>query len=103
MQIQTAQTLESEQVMLSAAWNLTACGPDGNGPFRLVLYYAHGSVTEYFHDVAKAFCAIEAAEKHPGAKADRFAANRLMIEIPGDVDLVKQFLSEEAWANGARH
>jgi len=84
-----------------APWELMACGPDGSGPFRLVVHYADCSVTEYFHDVADAFHVIEDAEKRPGAKAAPLVSNRLLIEIPDD--LVKQCFNEEGWANGLRH
>jgi hypothetical protein len=86
-----------------APWDLTACGVDGHGPFRLELHYANGSITEYFHDVATAFRAIEDSEKHPGVNPAAVVPGRLMIEIPDDVDLVKQCFSEDAWASGARH
>jgi len=78
-----------------------ACGPDGGGPFRLVVHYADCSITEYFHQVAAAFRVIENAEKRPRAKAASLVSNRRMIEIPDD--LVKQCFNEEAWANGLRH
>ena len=95
--------LGSVEVMSNASWDLTACGPDGSGPFRLVLRNAEGSITEYFHDVDKAFCAIEAAERCPAGRTETVAADRSMLVLPRGVGLMKQFLSEEAWASGARH
>lgn len=85
------------------AWDLTACGPNGDGPFRLELYFPHGSITEYFNDMATAFRAIEDMEKRPSANSDQLVPNRLMIEIPDDVVLMKQCFSEEVWASGRRH
>ena len=35
-------------------WELVALGPHGNGPFRLVIHHAQGSIVEYFPDVAEA-------------------------------------------------
>jgi len=35
-------------------WELTALGPQGNGPFRLVIRHARGAITEYFEDVTHA-------------------------------------------------
>jgi hypothetical protein len=84
-------------------WDLTACGADGQGPFRLVLHFSHGSITEYFLDVSTAFRAIENAEKRPAAKIGEMVPNRMLLAIPNDVDLVKHCFREEAWANGARH
>ncbi len=86
-----------------APWDLIACGPQGQGPFRLVLYYAQGAITEYFPDIATAFRAIDAAEKGPAAGLDTVVPDKLMIEIPEDQELVKQCFREEAWANAARH
>jgi hypothetical protein len=34
------------------SWDLTALGP--NGPYRLTIRHASGSIVEYFHDVATA-------------------------------------------------
>jgi hypothetical protein len=81
-------------------WDLLACGPKGEGPFRLVLYHAHGSITEYFQDVETAFRAIEDAERAP---ADPVVPDRLMLEVADDRELVKQCFREEAWASAARH
>ena len=89
--------------MLNALWDLRACGPNGTGPFRLVIHYDRGSITEYFQDIDKALLAIEAVEPGPAGRAELIAANQLMIEIPCAADLRKQFFSEEVWANGARH
>lgn len=35
-------------------WELVALGPHGNGPYRLIIHHAHGSIVEYFPDVAQA-------------------------------------------------
>jgi hypothetical protein len=35
-------------------WELVALGAHGNGPFRLVIHHAQGSIVEYFPDVAQA-------------------------------------------------
>jgi hypothetical protein len=85
-----------------APWDLIACGPEGDGPFRLVLYYPHGSITEYFPDVATAFRAIEIAEQS-SVTTGTIVANRTLIGVPGETELVRQFFTEEAWAGGARH
>jgi len=84
-------------------WELFACGPDGQGPFRLVLYFPHGSITEYFNDIHSAFHAIEMAECRLDLKNETLVPNRLLIDIPDDVDLVRHCFSEETWAGGARH
>ena len=86
-----------------APWDLIACGPRGQGPFRLVLYYAHGTLTQYFQDIATAFRAIDEAEQGPGVCTDTVVPDKRMIELPEDRELVKQCFREEAWANGARH
>jgi hypothetical protein len=89
--------------MMNALWDLTACGSHGSGPFRLVIHYERGSIAEYFQDVDQALQAIEAAETQPDGRSEIIAADKLMIRIPRAADLTKQFFSEEAWANGARH
>ena len=89
--------------MLNALWDLTACGPHGTGPFRLVIHYDRGSIAEYFQDVDDALRAIEAAERRTAGRAEIIAPNKLIIEIPSAADLRRQFFSEEVWANGARH
>jgi hypothetical protein len=35
-------------------WELVALGPNGNGPFRLFIHHAHGSIVEYFANVSDA-------------------------------------------------
>jgi hypothetical protein len=85
-----------------APWDLIACGPEGDGPFRLVLYYPHGSITEYFPDVETAFRAIETAEQS-SVTGETLMANKTLIGVPGEMELVKEFFREEAWASGARH
>ena len=35
-------------------WKLSALGPHGNGPFRLTIHHASGSLVEYFQDVTSA-------------------------------------------------
>jgi hypothetical protein len=35
-------------------WELTALGPHGNGPFRLVINHSTGAIIEYFDDVTRA-------------------------------------------------
>ena|SRR5438067_10475392 len=35
-------------------WELVALGSHGNGPFRLIIHHAQGSIVEYFPDVAQA-------------------------------------------------
>ena len=67
-----------------------------------MVYYAHGLIIEYFPDMATAFRAIEDAEKTP-ASASLVVPNRQIIEVPGDQDLARQCLTEEAWAGAARH
>ena len=37
-------------------WDLTALGPHGTGPFRLVIQHATGSITEHFDAVTDALC-----------------------------------------------
>ena len=83
-----------------ARWDLIACGPEGEGPFRLVVYYAHALIVEYFPDMATAFRAIEDAEKAP---VSAVVPDRQLIEIPDDRELARQCLTEEAWAGAARH
>jgi CheY-like chemotaxis protein len=36
------------------SWELTALGPEGTGPFRLVVHHAAGSITEHFDTVTGA-------------------------------------------------
>ena len=36
------------------SWDLTALGPQGDGPFRLVVHHATGSITEHFDTVTGA-------------------------------------------------
>ena len=36
------------------SWDLTALGPQGSGPFRLVIHHAAGSITEHFDTVTGA-------------------------------------------------
>lgn len=36
------------------SWDLTAVGPQGSGPFRLVIHHAAGSITEHFDTVSGA-------------------------------------------------
>ena len=36
------------------SWDLTALGPEGTGPFRLVVHHASGSITEHFDTVTGA-------------------------------------------------
>ncbi|HEY3045295.1 MAG TPA: response regulator [Vicinamibacterales bacterium] len=36
------------------SWDLTALGPQGDGPFRLVVHHAAGSITEHFDTVTGA-------------------------------------------------
>jgi CheY-like chemotaxis protein len=36
------------------SWDLTALGPQGSGPFRLVVHHAAGSITEHFDTVTGA-------------------------------------------------
>jgi CheY-like chemotaxis protein len=36
------------------SWDLTALGPQGDGPFRLVVHHAAGSITEHFDTVSGA-------------------------------------------------
>ena len=83
-----------------ARWDLVACGPEGDGPFRLVVYYAHALIIEYFPDLATAFRAIEDAEKAP---VSAVVPDKQLIEIPDDQELARQWLTEEAWAVAARH
>jgi CheY-like chemotaxis protein len=35
-------------------WELTALGPEGEGPYRLVVHHSSGAITEYFDAVAEA-------------------------------------------------
>jgi hypothetical protein len=35
-------------------WELTALGPHGDGPFRLVINHTNGAIIEYFNDVTRA-------------------------------------------------
>src|SRR5205085_1105123 len=35
-------------------WELTALGPDGDGPFRLVVHHSAGRITEFFDSVTGA-------------------------------------------------
>jgi len=37
-------------------WDLTALGPQGTGPFRLLVQHATGSITEHFEAVTDALC-----------------------------------------------
>ena len=83
-----------------ARWDLVACGPEGEGPFRLAIYYAHALTIEYFPDMATAFRAIEDAEKAPVCAV---VPDRQLIEIPDDRELARQCFGEEAWASAARH
>ena len=84
----------------SAYWDLVACGPAGSGPFRLVLYYPHSTIIEYFQDIDSAFGAIEHAEKGPSPDV---VPDRQILEIPSDRELALQYLREETWAGAARH
>src|SRR5947209_6440785 len=36
------------------SWELTALGPEGTGPFQLVVHHAAGSITEHFDTVTGA-------------------------------------------------
>ena len=35
-------------------WELHALGPQGNGPFRLVIHHSQGIIVEYFDNVTEA-------------------------------------------------
>ena len=56
-------------------WELTAVGH--NGPYRLAIHYAHGSIMEYFDDVTAALLRqgeleelLVAARADPGAASE---------------------------------
>ncbi len=83
-----------------AQWDLVACGRDGDGPFRLEVHYSHGSITEYFQNIASVFHAIEEAER---CAEPVIAPDRRLNDIPGDQELTRQFVREEVWASAPRH
>jgi len=83
-----------------AFWDLVACGPAGDGPFRLVIYYTHGAVVAYFQELDAAFRAIENAEKGPPSDV---IPDRQLLQIPDERELAMQCLREETWAVAARH
>jgi len=81
-------------------WDLFACGPAGDAPFRLTLHYAHTSIIEYFLDLPSVFSAIELAEK---GSADFLVPDRQLIAIPDERELIEQCCLEEVWAHAERH
>jgi CheY-like chemotaxis protein len=65
-------------------WDLTAIGPQGDGPFRLVVHHSSGSITEHFDSVTGALIRqgqLEALLVAARGAADTYAVKPLEPDV----------------------